>query len=284
MREFTRFSLFTFAISSVIIYAKSGVYMVMYTSLSGTIYHYTGGIIRYITMSDKHRTMRQLSAPIIMLAMGLCLLLYPQISSLISHRHATQDIAEYSDDLSQLDEARYVAMWSAAVEFNQALAAYTDEPSPSDEQREHYDELLNVTEGGAMGYIEIPAIDVRLPIYHGTDEEVLQTAVGHIEWSSLPVGGESTHCVLSGHSGLPSATLFTHLDKLVVGDSFSLYVLGNTLNYQVDQVLVVQPDDISALQIIDGQDLCTLVTCTPYGINTERLLVRGHRVDEARQD
>ena len=130
-----------------------------------------------------------------------------------------------------------------------------------------------------MGYIEIPEIDVSLPIYHGTEDPVLQVAIGHLEWTSLPVGGESTHCVLSGHRGLPSAKLFTDLDRLVVGDRFRLGVLDQVLTYEVDQILIVEPQDTEALLIEEGKDLCTLVTCTPYSINTHRLLVRGHRVE-----
>lgn len=130
-----------------------------------------------------------------------------------------------------------------------------------------------------MGYIEIPSIDCSLPIYHGTEESVLQTAIGHLEWTSLPVGGESTHCVLSGHRGLPSAKLFTNLDKLVEGDVFMLRILDEVLTYEVDQILIVEPQETAELQIVEGQDYCTLVTCTPYGINTHRLLVRGHRID-----
>ncbi|MGN1003486.1 MAG: class C sortase, partial [Oscillospiraceae bacterium] len=127
--------------------------------------------------------------------------------------------------------------------------------------------------------IEIPEIKCSLPIYHGTDESVLQIAVGHIDWTSLPAGGESTHCVLSGHRGLPSAKLFTNLDQLVEGDIFMLRILDETLTYEVDQILIVEPNDVDALQIVEGEDLCTLVTCTPYGINTHRLLVRGHRIE-----
>ena len=130
-----------------------------------------------------------------------------------------------------------------------------------------------------MGYIEIPSIDVMLPIYHGTSEEVLQTAIGHIEGSSLPIGGPSTHCVISGHRGLPSARLFTDIDQLSEGDTFTLLVLDETLTYEVDQIRIVEPDDTSLLTIEEGQDLCTLVTCTPYGVNSHRLLVRGHRVE-----
>ena len=130
-----------------------------------------------------------------------------------------------------------------------------------------------------MGYVEIPSISCTLPIYHGTDEAVLQIAIGHMEGSSLPVGGESTHCVISGHRGLPSAKLFTKLDELVEGDVFMLQVLGETLTYEVDQIRIVEPREIDALEIVEGEDYCTLVTCTPYGVNSHRLLVRGHRVE-----
>ena len=147
--------------------------------------------------------------------------------------------------------------------------------------REVYQKELNFNNDGAMGFITIDKINVSLPIYHGTSEGILQTSIGHIEWTSLPVGGESSHCVLSGHRGLPRAKLFSDLDKLVVGDVFSLNVLNATLTYQVDQIRVVEPDDVSYLQIEEGKDYCTLVTCTPYGINSHRLLVRGHRVENA---
>ena len=149
----------------------------------------------------------------------------------------------------------------------------------SETQKTAYDSLLNVGGNGVMGYIEIPTIGVSLPVYHGTDEGVLQIAVGHIEWTSLPVGGESSHCVISGHRGLPSAKLFTNLDKLVVGDTFLFRVLDETLTYEVDQILIVEPQETGALRIEEGKDYCTLVTCTPYGINSHRLLVRGHRID-----
>ncbi|MCM1544992.1 MAG: class C sortase [Ruminococcus sp.] len=141
-----------------------------------------------------------------------------------------------------------------------------------------YESMLNVGGNGIMGYVEIPTIDVSLPIYHGTAESVLQIAVGHLEWTSLPVGGEGTHCVISGHRGLPSAKLFTNLDKLGNGDLFMLTVLNETLTYEVNQILIVKPDEVEELEIEKGKDYCTLVTCTPYGINTHRLLVRGHRI------
>jgi sortase A len=187
-------------------------------------------------------------------------------------------IASYSEDVAQLDEDSYEDVWESAQEYNEELAKRNFYLQLSDEEREVYEKELNVSGNGIMGYIEIPSINVSLPIYHGTDESILQIAVGHIEGSSLPVGGESTHCVLSGHRGLPSAKLFTDLDQLVEGDYFMLQVLDETLTYEVDQILIVEPDEVDALAIEDGKDYCTLVTCTPYSINTERLLVRGHRV------
>ena len=144
-----------------------------------------------------------------------------------------------------------------------------------------YENLLNFTNSGNMGYIDIPKINIKLPVYHGISDEVLQTSIGHLPETSLPVGGESSHCVLSGHRGLPSAKLFSELDKLVEGDVFTLSILNETYSYEVDRIRVVLPADLSELKIIPGQDLCTLVTCTPYGVNTHRLLVRGHRVANA---
>jgi sortase A len=149
----------------------------------------------------------------------------------------------------------------------------------NDEQRKNYNELLDIGGLGIMGYIEVPSIGVALPIYHGTDESLLQVAIGHLEWTSLPVGGEGSHCVVSGHRGLPSARLFTDLDKMVVGDLFMMRVLDEVLTYEVDQILIVEPHETDALRIMEGEDFCTLVTCTPYGVNSHRLLVRGARID-----
>jgi sortase A len=151
----------------------------------------------------------------------------------------------------------------------------------TDEQMAEYNRQLAVTDSGIIGYIDIPKIRVTLPIYHGTDDTILQIAIGHIAGTSLPVGGASTHCVVSGHRGLPSARLFTDIDKLVEGDTFTMTVLNRTVTYEVDQIRIVEPTDLSNLQIEEGKDYCTLVTCTPYGINTHRLLVRGHRVANA---
>ena len=216
---------------------------------------------------------------ILILLAGLSLLLYPSLSDYWNSFHQTKAIASYSEEVANLDETQYEKMWEAAKAYNQALAESDNFFLLTDEQKEEYEELLNVSGSGIMGYIEIPSIDCSLPVYHGTDEAVLQIAVGHLDWTSLPVGGASTHCVISGHRGLPSAKLFTSLDKLTEGDIFMLRVLDEVLTYEVDQILIVEPQDISALRIVEGQDYCTLVTCTPYGINTHRLLVRGHRIE-----
>ena len=181
--------------------------------------------------------------------------------------------------LPKLDDKQYEHMWDDAYEYNEQLKSKSNRWIMTDEEREEYESLLDVSDNGILGYIEIPKIKVSLPIYHGTDEGILQIAVGHIEGSSLPVGGPGTHAVLSGHRGLPSAKLFTNLDELVVGDEFLIRVLDETLTYEVDQIRIVEPDDLSDLEIEEDKDLCTLVTCTPYGINTHRLLVRGHRVE-----
>lgn len=209
---------------------------------------------------------------------GLSLLLYPTVSDYWNSLHASKAVAAYDQEVRQLDQGRYDALLDAAREYNRTLLDRSSGYYLTDDQKARYDSLLNVDGGGIMGYIEIPTIKLSLPIYHGTEEDVLQIAVGHLDWSSLPVGGESTHYVLSGHRGLPSAKLFTNLDQLVEGDAFVIRTLDEVLTYEVDQILIVEPDDVSALSIEEGKDLCTLVTCTPYGVNSHRLLVRGHRV------
>lgn len=216
---------------------------------------------------------------VLLLLAGVSLLLYPSLSDYWNSMHQTRAIASYAETVSQLDTAQYDEMWKAAQDYNRSLAQRKTAFALTDEQKAAYESLLDVSGLGVMGYIEIPEIDCSLPIYHGTEESVLQVAVGHLEWSNLPVGGEGTHCVLSGHRGLPSAKLFTNLDKLAVGDTFLLRVLDEVLTYEVDQILIVEPEQVDALGIVPGEDYCTLVTCTPYGINTHRLLVRGHRVE-----
>ena len=216
---------------------------------------------------------------VLILLVGLSLLLYPSFSDWWNSFHQSRAIASYTETVSNIDDDQYEEIWNAAWNYNQSLLERQNAFILSEEQKEQYEQLLDIGDNGIMGYVEIPSINVSLPIYHGTDEAVLQIAAGHLEWTSLPVGGESTHCVLSGHRGLPSARLFTDLDQLVVGDEFLLQVLDETLTYEVDQILIVEPQDTEALQIVEGKDYCTLVTCTPYGINTHRLLVRGHRVE-----
>lgn len=210
---------------------------------------------------------------------GLGLLVYPTASDYWNSFHQTRAIAMYSEEVASLDNDKYTELFDAAHAYNETLLTKADRYRMSDEERTEYEALLNVSGNGIIGYIEIPLIGCSLPIYHGTDEAVLQIAVGHIEGTSLPVGGAGTHCVLSGHRGLPSAKLFTDLDKLTPGETFIIQVLDETLTYEVDQVLIVLPHEMESLAIDSQKDYCTLVTCTPYGINSHRLLVRGHRVE-----
>ncbi|MGM9912936.1 class C sortase [Floccifex sp.] len=216
---------------------------------------------------------------VLILLMGLSLLLYPSISDYWNSFHQSRSIIEYTQNVSTLDTEEYKKLWNLASDYNSKLIEKNNEYVLSSDEKKEYESLLNVSDNGVMGYVEIPKIKCNLPIYHGTDESALQVAIGHLEWTSLPVGGESTHCVLSGHRGLPSAKLFTNLDELEIGDTFMLHVLDETLTYEVDQILIVEPQQTKNLKIVEGEDLCTLVTCTPYGINTHRLLVRGHRIE-----
>lgn len=216
---------------------------------------------------------------ILILLAGVSLLLYPTVSDYWNSFHQSRAIASYAEQVANIDDAQYEELWDAARDYNQSLLHRPNDFILSDEQQEIYKSLLDIGGNGIMGYIEIPVIDVMLPIYHGTKESVLQIAVGHLDWTSLPVGGAGSHCVLSGHRGLPSARLFTDLDKLKVGDVFMLHVLNEILTYEIDQILIVEPQDTDPLLIEPGKDLCTLITCTPYGINSHRMLVRGHRIE-----
>jgi len=211
---------------------------------------------------------------------GLSLLLYPALSNYVNTRNQSYAIADYSQQVEEMDRERYEQMRQMADEYNKDLLRRDNAYGLTPEQQEEYESLLNVSGTGIMAYVEIPCINCRLPIYHGTDEAVLQVAVGHLEWSSLPVGGENTHSVISGHRGLPSAELLTNIDRMVVGDAFYIHVLDQVLEYRVDDIAVVLPDDTSRLRVVAGEDYMTLVTCTPYGINSHRLLVRGVRVPE----
>lgn len=218
--------------------------------------------------------------------LGVCIMLYPTVSDYWNSLHQTRAIGAYEDALAGMTRRDYDAAFQQAEDYNQALAALdapmSEYQSLSDAGMD-YEEILNINGVGIMGYIDINAIGVELPIYHGTSPDVLNVAVGHLEGSSLPIGGEGSHCVLSAHRGLPSARLFTDLDQLQEGDTFTITVLDRLLTYEIDQILIVEPEQVDALAITPGEDYCTLVTCTPYGINTHRLLVRGKRVENARE-
>lgn len=216
---------------------------------------------------------------VIIFMTGLGIASYPFISNMVAQRHASQVVKDYETNVEEMDEEKIDAMKEAAKKYNEQLSnvVSVDDESENNEQGESYADLLNI--GESLGYITIPKIDVDLPIYNGTSQDVLSKGVGHMEQSSYPLGGESTHCVLTGHRGLPSAVLFTDLDKLEIGDEFYLHVLDEILAYKVDQIKVVEPNESGDLEIIDGKDYCTLVTCTPYAINSHRLLVRGERTE-----
>ena len=216
---------------------------------------------------------------ILIFLVGLGFISYPTVSNLWNQAHQSRAIATYSKQVEKLDDSENKKMLKAARKYNKSLLKKSDHWKLSKKDKKKYESLLDISGTGIMGYIEVPKIDCSLPIYHGTDEGALQIAIGHLEGSSLPVGGKSTHCVLSGHRGLPSARLFTDLDQMEEGDIFILNILGRKLAYEVDQIRVVLPEEMSDLEIEEGKDLCTLVTCTPYGINTHRLLVRGHRTE-----
>lgn len=209
---------------------------------------------------------------------GLAVMLYPTISDYINQRNQTRVVNSYAQQVDGLSDADYTAYFDAADVFNQKIAADPDALYHAD-RFSTYSTTLDVTGTGIMGYITIPRIGVELPIYHGTSDAVLQVAAGHLEGTSLPVGGESTHAVISAHRGLPSAKLFTNLDELEAGDTFTITVLDRVLTYEVDRISIVLPTETDLLQPVEGQDYVTLMTCTPYGINTHRLLVRGHRVN-----
>lgn len=219
---------------------------------------------------------------ILVLVVGLSLMLYPSFSNYWNDLHQTKAIADYNCVVADMSDEDCSHLFEDAVEYNKALRKirfplmYYDDVAG-------YDNLLNAASNGIMGYISIEKIGVELPIYHGIDETTLQVAVGHIEGSSLPTGGKSTHCALSAHRGLPSARLFTDLDKLEISDVFTLTILDRVLTYQVDQILVVEPDDIEPLYVVEGEDYCTLITCTPYGINSHRMLIRGTRIENEKQ-
>jgi sortase A len=217
---------------------------------------------------------------VLMLFIGVCGLLYPSVSQYWNTKTQTRAVENYQAILDSLKKEDYTAFFQAAEEYNSALYGLED-PLRDFSLLEGYEEILNVSGNGIMGYVMIPKLGVELPVYHGISPEVLNIACGHLEGTSLPVGGASTHCVLSAHRGLPHAKLFTELDKMELGDTFTVTVLDRTVTYQVDQIKVVQPNEIDDVRIAEGQDHCTLLTCTPYGINSHRLLVRGTRIENA---
>ena len=214
----------------------------------------------------------------LIILIGVGLLSYPSVADWWNSFHQSRAIASYATAVSQLDSEEFDRMFEEAEEYNQRLAETGIKWSMTEGDIQEYNSILDISDSGIMGYIDIPKIRQTLPIYHGTDDAVLQIAIGHLAGTSFPVGGESTHCVVSGHRGLPSARLFSDLDKLVVGDIWTMTILNRTVTYEVDQIRIVEPEDLSELQITEGNDYCTLLTCTPYGINSHRLLVRGHRI------
>ena len=217
---------------------------------------------------------------ILIFLVGLSVMLYPTVSDYINQKNQSRAVASYSEEVENLSDVDYQAYFDAADDYNRRLAETPDAFYRPDEVS-GYTDTLDVSGTGIMGYITIPKIGVELPIYHGTSDGVLQVAAGHLEGSSLPVGGAGTHAVISAHRGLPSAKLFTNLDELEVGDTFTITVLDRVLTYEVDQISIVLPTETDLLQPVEGKDYVTLMTCTPYGINTHRLLVRGKRIENA---
>lgn len=221
---------------------------------------------------------------VVALFVGLSLLAYPSFADYWNSFHQSRAVMTYAESVADMSKEEYERILDEARIYNAELAERGINWRLSDEEREAYMSQLDIGGNGIMGYIRIPKIDVMLPIYHGTEERILQTSIGHLEETSLPVGGSSTHSILSGHRGLPSARLFTDLDKLREGDTFTMTILNETLTYEVDHIWIVEPSDLSHLTIEEGKDYCTLITCTPYGINTHRLLVRAHRIENLNGD
>lgn len=231
---------------------------------------------------NKKQKKSGLGSTILLLAVfliGLCVMLYPTVSDFWNEKRQSQAIMNYDDLLVDLTPEDFSEYFEKAEEYNRKLKLISYPFLGYPELDDEYYSALDVNDDGMMGYITIDKIKVQLPIYHGTSDKVLNCAVGHLEGSTLPIGGESTHCVLSAHRGLPSAKLFTNLDELAVGDVFTITILDKMFTYQVDQVKVVLPDETDELNVVNGEDYCTLVTCSPYGINTHRMLVRGTRIE-----
>ena len=217
---------------------------------------------------------------VLMLFIGVCGLLYPSVSQYWNSKTQSRAVANYQDILASIKPEDYTAYFAEADRYNRDLYAL-EFPLTDHYQLDNYDEILDVSGSGVMGFITIQKIGIELPVYHGIAPEILNIACGHLPGTSFPIGGESVHTVLSAHRGLPHAKLFTELDKMELGDTFVLTVLDRTMTYQVDQIKVVRPDEIDDIQIVPGKDLCTLITCTPYGVNSHRLLVRGTRIENA---
>lgn len=213
------------------------------------------------------------------LVVGISIMLYPSVSNYINSKHQSKVISEYTEALATLTAEDYEQFWEAAEAYNEELAQKAMNFDLTDEEMAEYNSILDPTGTGVMGYLEIENIGVNLPIYHGTEESVLAIGIGHIPGTSFPTGTTSTHTVLSGHRGLPSSKLLTDLDQMIVGDTFLLHIMDQTFAYQVDQINIVLPEETESLGIYEGEDYVTLVTCTPYGINSHRLLVRGKRID-----
>lgn len=236
-------------------------------------------------MKDRLRGLARL----LVILVGIGILVYPSLSEYLAEIHGSRTTASYDDSVSKLQQQQLDELLAEAQEYNRQLAQQSDgvdiiDNTEDGDKSGPYWQLLNIDDTGMMGYIMIPRLNTTIPIYHGTSESVLQVGVGHMEATSLPVGGESTHAALSGHRGLPTASLFTDLDQMQVGDQFYIKVLGHTLAYQVDQILTVLPDETQPLAIVPGEDYVTLITCTPYGVNSHRLLVRGTRIPYSEQD
>ena len=210
---------------------------------------------------------------------GLAIFLYPSVSNYINSKHQSRAVASYDEAIASLTQADYSKFWQEAYKYNEALATKPMSFNLSDEEKAEYDRILDPTGTGVIGTIEIENIGVNLPIYHGTEESVLQVGIGHLEGTSFPTGTIGTHAVLSGHRGLPSSRLFTDLDQMIEGDIFLLHIMDQTFAYQVDQINIVLPEETQDLAIQNDKEYVTLVTCTPYGVNTHRLLVRAKRVD-----
>ena len=231
---------------------------------------------------------------VLILLIGLGIVAYPTFSDYWNSFHQSRAIISYAESVATLNTEEYEKVWDQALQYNQWMSTKSNQWQVEPEETEFYNTLLNVGGTGNMGYVSIPRINVNLPVYHGTEESVLQMSVGHIEGTSLPVGSVhdendfskvsfASHCVISGHRGLPSAKLFSDLDRMEIGDVFTFSILDQTLTYEVDAINVVEPNDSQLIEIVPEKDLVTLVTCTPYGINTHRLLVRGHRIENEKE-